>query len=184
MANMLQLGTYFMIGDSGWEPRHNNHFRVQFSGLTNLRSVSGRLMPAKAADILSLSVASFTAPSMSITPIEVQFYNNSIKYAGKPSFDNASLVINDFIGADTEGILTAWFTLAYNMKTQESGLAIDYKKTGYLIESDGQGGNVRQWELKGCWPSTLNLGEWTYDGNAQRQFNCTIIYDAMAPKDW
>lgn len=180
----LQLGTYHMVNNSGFEPQRNNNFEVQIIGLDSLRSVDkGKSMPSNASDLITLSVATYSAPQINISPITVAYGNNTVKFAGKPEFPDSSITLNDYIGVNIERILSAWQKLVYNPSTQAVGNAVDYKKTAYLLEYDPSGSQVRQWQLNGCWPSQLQLGEFSQEGNSVRQLSMTLSYDNAIPLD-
>lgn len=166
----LQLGTYHMANDNAFEPQRTNNFEVQITGLGTEQS-----------QVITLSVASYDAPTISQQPIEINYGNNIIKFAGKPSFQDSNITLNDYIGKEVEKILSDWQKLSYDYNTQKIGWASDYKKTGYLIEYDPSGGSPRQWMLVGCWLSSLQLGNFSQDGNAVRQVTCTLVYDYAIP---
>lgn len=182
--NPLQLGTYHMVQNSGFEPQRTNNFEVQIVGLSSLRSVDkGNSLPSNAGDLLTLSVASYSAPQINISPITVPYGNNVIKFAGKPEFPDSSITLVDYIGVNIERILSAWQKLVYDPKTQAIGNAVDYKKVAYLIEYDPSGQQSRQWQLNGCWPSQLQLGDFNQEGNSVRQLTMTLSYDNTIPLD-
>lgn len=182
--NPLQLGTYHMVQNSGFEPQRTNNFEVQIVGLSSLRSVDkGNSLPSNAGDLLTLSVASYSAPQINISPITVPYGNNVIKFAGKPEFPDSSITLVDYIGVNIERILSAWQKLVYDPKTQAIGNAVDYKKVAYLIEYDPSGQQARQWQLNGCWPSQLQLGDFNQEGNSVRQLTMTLSYDNTIPLD-
>lgn len=164
----ISKGTYHMVDNAGFEPLRNNNFELQ-------------IVDIEGSDTITLSVANYAAPSISINPIEVHYANNSMKFAGKPSFAASSVTFNDFVGVNVERRLSDWQKLAYNYDTQEIGLASEYKKTCYLIEYLPNYTLARQWELHGCWISDLNLGDFNQDGNAVRQVSGTITYDWAQP---
>lgn len=181
-------GTGHMVGQAAWEPQRTNNFELVIEGLQYLIHAGGDPTntgnyeaTSDFAERLMLSVDSFTAPAIEITPITTQYGNNSIKWAGKPDFPNSSLVINDYIGIQTEEILSRWFRCAYDFVTESVGLAANYKKTAFLMEYAPNGGAPRVWRLDGCWLASFNLGEWSQEGNAQRKLNATLIYDRVVP---
>lgn len=177
-----QLGTGFMINQDTWEPQRTNNFELVIEGLDRIVMANGNIYKVPdAMDRIMLSVASFTAPSLEIDRITTHYANNSIKWAGKPNFPDSSIVINDYIGVGTEEVLSAWFRAAYDFKSEKVGLAKDYKKTAYLIEYAPQGGTPRIWKLDGCWIAQFQLGEWSQEGNQQRQLSATFIYDRIIP---
>lgn len=179
-----QLGTGFMINQDNWEPQRTNNFELVIEGLDVIVMANGNMYKVPdACDRIRLSVASFTAPSLEIDRITTHYANNSIKWAGKPNFPDSSIVINDYIGVSTEEVLSAWFRAAYDFKSEKVGLAKNYKKTAYLIEYDPQGGTPRIWKLDGCWIAQFQLGEWSQEGNQQRQLSATFIYDRIIPDE-
>ena len=166
----LQLGTYHMANDNSFEPQRVNNFEVQITGLTGDQS-----------QIITLSVASYSAPTIERAVIDVNYGNNLIHFAGKPTFSNSNITLNDYIGKEVEKILSDWQKLSYDYNTQKIGWASDYKKIGYLIEYDPSGGSPRQWMLVGCWLSSLQLGDFNQNGNEVRQVTCTLVYDYAIP---
>ena len=183
---VLKRGTQHMVNNDGFEPQRTNNYEVQIIGLDNsLRDMKGNAVfqSANAGEIITLSTSSFDAPSISVDPIVVRYGNSSIKYAGIPSFGDASIVINDYIGLNTEKILTAWYGLVYNPISEIIGYATDYKKTAYLIEYDTKYVQARSWKMEGVWPQNLNLGSYSAEGGQQRQINMTLIYDRLIPSD-
>lgn len=181
-AQAKKLGTKFMVGNSSWEPQRTNNFELIVEGLNRITLASGEVFTSSdAMDRIMLSVDSFTAPSLEISQITTHYANNSVKWAGKPEFSNSSLVVNDYIGVQVEEILGAWFRAAYDFESEKVGLAINYKKTAYLVEYNPQGGDPRIWKLEGCWLANFNLGEWSQEGNQQRKINATFVYDRVTP---
>lgn len=184
--SVLKPGAYHMINDSGFEPQRNNNFEVQICGLTNLTSMDSGIPigdSSRASELITLSVATYSAPQINITPITVAYGNNKVKFAGVPEFPESSIVLNDFIGVNIERILSSWYKLVYNPKTELIGKAVDYKKWAYLIEYSPDYSVNRQWQLAGCWLSSLQLGEFNQEGGSVRQVTCTLQYDYALPLD-
>lgn len=181
-AKAKKNGIGFMINNENWEPQRNNNFELVIEGLHKIKMANGETFKCgDAGDRIMLSVANFTAPSLEIAQITTHYANNSTKWAGKPEFPNSSVAVNDYIGVQVERILSAWFRAAYDFDSEKIGLAINYKKTAHLIEYDPQGGNPRVWRMEGCWLASFNLGEWSQEGNQQRQINATFVYDRVYP---
>ena len=185
-GGVLKPGAYHMINDAGFEPQRNNNFEVQITNLGNLVSMdtaAGVGDASRASELITLSVATYAAPQVSISPISVAYGNNKVKFAGVPEFAESSITLNDFIGVNIERILSAWYGLVYNIKKETIGKAVNYKKTGYLIEYSPDYTINRQWELGGCWLSSLQLGEFNQEGGSVRQITCTLQYDYALPLD-
>lgn len=197
-----KIGAYHMIGDDDYEPQRVNNFEIHIYGLTNninyynkanfgvndkkFRSVNGLVMDEVAAqECLTLSVASVSSLSTTISPIEIPYGNTKVKYAGLPNVENATITYNDYIGKDTERVLTGWFGQVFNQHTEKIGRASTYKKPALLVETAPDGTCSRIWQLKGCFPTALNLGEYSYSngGTTVRQITMTLTYDIMVPLD-
>ena len=185
-----QLGTYHMVGKDSFEPQRTNNFELQITGLndyyefdSNETGVGQNKLPSNVGQFLTLSINSFTAPNFDVSTLEVAYANNKVKYAGVPNFGSGSIDFNDFLGIDTERVLTSWFKEVYNPKSQKVGRASKYKRVAYLLEYDPAGESVRVWQLNGCWISSLNLGSFAQDNNSVRKISCTFQYDNCYPVD-
>lgn len=187
MANKNNhVGTNHITNDttSKFEPMRRNNFEVQITGLNkvNAAGTSNPMTTKSKSDgysLLTLSVASYSAPQVNINPITVHYGNNSAKFAGKPEFPDSSLVVNDYVGADVEGLIMSWQNAVYNTETEQIGVAAYYKKTGYLLEYDMQGCLIRSWTIHGCWPSQVNLGDFSQEDPNIRQITITLTYDKI-----
>ena len=112
MANTpYQKGAYHMINNASFEPQRNNNFEVQICNLGNLSSMDAGLSIGdynRASELITLSVATYAAPQITITPIVVPYGNSKVKFAGVPEFPESSIVLNDYIGANIERILSSF----------------------------------------------------------------------------
>ena len=82
-----KLGAYHMIGNDDWEPQRTNNFELIIPNLGQLYSIdTGLAMPGNASELLTLSVKSVNAPGTNIDALKVSYGNNSINFAGKPSY--------------------------------------------------------------------------------------------------
>jgi len=180
----LKLGAYHMIDRNEWEPQRTNNFEIVFPNLGDLTSIdTGIALPGNASDLLTLSVKSVGYPSTNIDKLTVYYGNNSINFAGKPSYTDVEIVVNDFIGLQTERILMAWSKKVYNPKTETIGWATDYKRDGYLLEYAPDGTNVRRVQLRGCFPGTVSPGGFDNSGNDLREISVTFYCDVAIPLD-
>ena len=102
--------------------------------------------------------------------------------AGTPTFDNHTLVLNDFMGARTKSVLLAWQALAYDVRTERVHRMDEYKKDCYLIEySPDYKEVIRKWRMVGCWISGLSEDQFSNETNDKRTVTATIIYDKAIP---
>ena len=184
MAKPIQLGSYHKIDHKEWEPQRTNNFEVVFPSLTGLSTIEQNIpLPANANELLTLSVKSVSYPEMSNDKLTVSYGNNSINFAGKPSYGDVTIVVNDFIGINTERILMAWSKRVYNPADETIGWAVDYKRDGYLIEYSPDGTVARRTQLRGCFPGQVSPGDFSNDDNSIREISCTFYVDVAIPLD-
>lgn len=148
------------------EPMRNNNFEVTIPSLED-------------GDNVTLSVASYSAPQINVSTIQVAYANSKVKFAGLPEFPDSTIVLNDYISMDTQDTIMAWHDKVYDPLTDEIGYAKDYKKDGILTEYTAKGDFVRQWILQGCWPSQISLGDFNQEGGSVRQITVTLTYDKI-----
>lgn len=160
------LGASMLDAAKILEPMRNNNFEVTIPSLEN-------------GDNVTLSVASYSAPQINVSTIQVSYANSKVKFAGLPEFPDSTIVLNDYISMDTQDTIMAWHDIVYNPLTDEIGYAKDYKKDGILTEYTAKGDFVRQWILQGCWPSQISLGDFNQEGGSVRQITVTLTYDKI-----
>ena len=177
-------GTYHLADNPAlYDPMRNNTFEFVVTGLDKLLRVGAdgseeNAYITNAQEVLRLSVDSASIPMFTQEVIPVKRGNSTIKFAGTPSFASGSLVVNDWIGADSKSALMAWQNLSYNVKTDRVGNAADYKKDCWLIEfTPDFTKQVRQWQLKGCFISGLSEDAYSMSNDGKKTISATIEYD-------
>jgi D-alanine-D-alanine ligase len=88
-----------------------------------------------------------------------------------------SNAISDAINYDTEKQFQRWRLRVYNPKTGKVGYAEDFKTNAVVKEYSPSGDVVRTWQLEGCWPSSVEYGDLTYEDANEKQISVTIMYD-------
>jgi hypothetical protein len=187
------IGAYHMIGDDSYEPQRTNNFQLwiyfpetnHYNDDTKLYTIDkdNPIDTDIAQNSLILSTVSVGSINTNVSPIEVNFGNTKVKYAGLPSVENSTVVYNDYIGKATERIIAAWYGQVFNPKDEKIGRASVYKKDALLIETAPDGSTGRAWQLKGCWPSSVTYGDYSYNDNSVRQVQMTLTYDIAIPLD-
>lgn len=168
-----------------FQPRQSNAFKFIVFGLDNLVNPrTGELIP-NASDILKQSVFTGQVPSFNQQPIEVRIGNTVMKAAGSPTFQDTSISLHDYVGAETYDVLYAWQNLSFNVKTGRTGLMSDYKKTAYLLEYNSDFSKVTNvWKLYGAWVSSLSKDGYDTSSTANEvKIQCSISYDWAEPED-
>ena len=173
------IGTYHLANNPNiYEIQRTNNFEFVVSDIDGiLRAGSESATYANAQEVIRMSVVSCPIPHFSQSVIDVKRGNTTLKYAGVPTFQAGTVVLNDYIGADTAGVLEAWQNLSYNVRTEKVGLASDYKKDCYLIEYSPDYQPVRRWIMRGCWVSGLSEDEMNNENNSKKTVRATIEYD-------
>lgn len=154
----------------------DNIVRASFSG-TDPKAATDKDKIAKAQETLKLNVVNADVPHFSLEVLEYKRGNDTVKFAGVPTFDAGSIKVDDVVGMDTKSILMAWQSLAYNVHTRKGGRMKDYKKTCTLIEYTQDFEQIRSWTLYGCWISALSEDAFDKESDGKRQITATIEYD-------
>ena len=187
MAN--NLGTYHLADNPQlFEPARTNNFEFIITGIDSLLYAGLNADTAAESDYITngqemirLSVVSSSVPHFELGVIDVKRGNNTMHAAGVPTFENHTLVVNDFIGARTKDILLAWQAQAYDVATEKVHRMPNYKKDCTLVELAPDGEMIRYWDMKGCWISGVSEGEFSNETNDKRTVSATIIYDKAIP---
>lgn len=176
-------GAYVLADNPNlYEIQRKNYFEfvvTDINGILRAGSTGeeGNARIDNAQEVLRVSVVSAPIPHFTQTPIEIRRGNSVMKAAGVPSFNNGTLVVNDYIGADTKAVLMAWQNLSYNVRTEKVGLMSDYKKDAYLVEYTPDYQQVRKWRLHGCWVSGISETDYSQESNEKNTIQATIEYD-------
>lgn len=188
----IYKGTNHMGKLLAYEPQRLYNFELQIVGLDRLytadlagtdngTSNNGVVHFGSAAERILVACSSFSVPNTEFGTIEIPHYNNTTKYAGKASFGNATLKVEQFLGSFTEQIMTTWARCVYDPKTQNIGYKADYAKDMYVIQYDSKGGTPRVWKMENAWPAVLPGADWDYNSTERRQMTFNIVCDRCVP---
>lgn len=178
-----KFGTYHLASNpNNYEVARDNDFTFVVTGIDNILKAGydetdENAFTVNAQNNLEYSVVSASIPNFTQEALTINRGNSTIKFAGKPTFGNGTLVVNDFVGIDTKSYLMAWQRLSYDVVTDTVGKAADYKKTCYLMEYDVSYNLVRTWKLVGCWISAISENEYTTESSGKKTISATIEYD-------
>lgn len=153
----------------------DNIVNAAFSGDHKAAAAGDRI--AKAQEHLKLNVVKAPVPHFSLQPLEYKRGNDTVKFAGVPTFKEGSMVVDDVVGIDTKSIIMAWQALAYDVHTRKGGRMKDYKKNCTLVEYTQDFEQIRSWTMYGCWVSDIQEGEFDKENDGKRQITATIQYD-------
>lgn len=171
-----------------WQPAKGNFFELEITDLDGLllpgleeSSTRADKYITNAKEVLRLTVKSFKVPHFSVEDISITKGNTKVHYAGAPTFEDGSLVIDDMIGAKSKAVLEAWQNLTYNVLTDKGGRATDYKKNCTITEYTSDHVKVREWILYGCWPKDISEDDYDKTNDDLREVSATIVYDRAVP---
>ncbi len=190
MAQGVDMNTYHIADNPElYEPSRTNNFEFLVMDIDDLLRAGAKEELAQPSDyitngqeVLRVSVLSSSVPHFSLSVIDVKRGNNTVHFAGTPTYDNHTLKLNDYIGARTKDILLAWQAKAYDARTEKVHRATNYKKICYLYEYTPDFDQViRKWRLMGCWISGIDDDEFNNETNDKRTVTATITYDKAIP---
>lgn len=189
VQDSYKLGAYHIATNTTeYNPQRKNNFLLVVNGLDNLPRVDS-IDPSMgdlgevdyirdAQQQIILSLKSCDVPNITQSPININRGNSTIKFAGKPTFNDLNLEIYDYIGANTKDTLLAWQYLSYNSKYDYTGMASSYKKDCQLLQLTPDGTLVRYWEIKGAWLQNVQPGNFSMDdADAAQTVTATLTYD-------
>ena len=149
--------------------QRKNHFEIYFGVSVNNEAFIDK--------DLRFMVVNFPLPKETTESNDVNYFNQTIKTAGRTTFETSNLVLRDAIDYDTEKQFLTWRNKVYNPENGIMGIAADYKLNAKVIEYTPNGEKMRTWKLVGCWPSGVEYGDLTYDDGGEKQISVTITYD-------
>lgn len=156
----------------------DNIIRADYAGDRSDESSIGDSSRIKnAQEVLKLNVTAASVPHFSLEVLQYKRGNDTVKFAGVPTFEAGSISVDDVVGLDTKSILMAWQALAYDVKTRRGGRMVDYKKNCTLVEYTQDFQQVRSWKLYGCWVSDIGDDAFDKESDGKRKLTATIQYD-------
>lgn len=164
------LGPYHMSDREEYEVQRTNNFEVRITGVGQ-------------DDSLTFAVDSANLPSISTPAIELSYGNAKVKVAGQAEYDDVTIEVKDFIGADVEQIVRGWQRKVHNPDNDHIGMAVNYKKEATLDEYAPDGSHVRSWTLSGVWPNSVEYGDFSYDGGDKKTISMTLSVDKAFRED-
>ena len=162
-----------------YQPVRQNNFRffITDEKFNSLLSSDGSQTFTDGRDILDFSVVKFDVPHFSQETIEIKRGNSKVYYAGVPTWNEGSLVINDFYTADGKSILMAWQALSYNEANDTIPSSDVYKMTASVNEYLPDNTLVRSWDLEGCWVKEITEDGWDNESGNKKTVTAKIRFD-------
>lgn len=153
----------------------DNLLKPDYPGDPEVATGSDRL--ENAAEYLRLNVLKCPVPHFEISTNTYRRGNDVVHFAGIPTWNGGTIVVDDIVGLDTKSILMAWLYLAYNPHTRKGGRMKDYKKTATLIEYTQDYEPIRTWTLDGIFITKLTEDDFDRENDGKRQISADFVFD-------
>jgi hypothetical protein len=154
-------------------PKLKYRFRVQLYGF----GVTGQTTE------ITKQVMTVTRPEISFETMTLDIYNSRIKYAGKHSWADATLVVRDDVSNNVSELVGQQLQKQFDFFEQASAASgVDYKFTMVVEILDGGNGihtpNILEgWELTGCYLNKVTYQGGDYKTSEPLDISMTITYD-------
>lgn len=174
MPNFLQGVLGGQTGAATLEPQRGNGalLHIQLAGVGPLQD-----------DDLVLALSTFPIPKVTNAIIDVPYLNEMRKFAGRPTFDDLSVVYKDYVNKAVADTLLSWRHQVYNPHTGAIGLKSAYAKSGFVQMFAPDGTFERQYNLQGVWPSAYDPGDIDMGGDESLNITLTLTIDKAVPSD-
>lgn len=154
-------------------PKLKYRFRVTFSsfGVTNESTE------------LTKQVMTCTRPEVSFENMTLDVYNSKIKYAGKHTWSDVTLVVRDDVSGTVSRIVAEQVQKQFDFFEQASAASgIDYKFVTLIEILDGGNGTLEPtvletFELSGCYLQKVTYQGGDYKSSDPLDISMTITYD-------
>jgi len=139
-------------------------------------------LEANIGGVVTLALSSFPIPKISQGIIEVRYLNEARKFPGNVTYDDLTVVFNDYVDRDVAGALLKWRSLCYDPLTGKIGRVAQAKKMARIVLFSPTGDLEREYELQGVWPSAFDGGEIDMAGEDGVKISLTLTYDKFIPR--
>lgn len=123
-------------------------------------------------------VKSAKRPSITTEEVELPFVNSRRYVAGTTKFNAIDVTLLDPIAPSGAQQVMEWLRTCYESVSGRAGYADFYKRDIQLKLLDPVGTVVELWDIKGAFPTSVDFGELSYDGNAEvTEIAMTLRFD-------
>jgi len=152
-----------------------NLLKPDYKGEANNAEESDRIQNAQ--EVLKLNVIKCPVPHFELNTHEYRRGNDVVKFAGIPTWNGGTIVVDDIVGLDTKSLLMSWLYLAYNPHTRKGGRMKDYKKTATLCEYTQDYELIRTWTLEGVFVTKIGEEDFDRENDGKRQLQVEFSFD-------
>lgn len=154
------------IAAGRFEPLRQNHFEIEIGDL---------------GEDIQMTVVSVVIPKINIEVKEIPYLNEVRKYAGRVTYDVGDLVCRDYMGSGVAQKIDDWYKETFDAEDGQIGLCSAIKKEGTLSLLSPDMSVMRQWELRGIFPSNVAWTNASMESTDQVQITLTLSVDVAYP---
>ena len=132
---------------------------------------------------LTKQVVDIKRPSVQFTPVTIDVYNSKVYLQGKPEWQETSINFRDDASGQVSKLIGEQIQKQFDFMEQSSAPSgINYKFRMEFDILDGGNGQtaptvLEQWQLDGCFLSSVDYGDMAYNSNDPVQIACNIRFD-------
>ena len=154
-------------------PKLKYRFRASFYnfGVTNVTTE------------LTKQVVDIKRPNVTFSPVTIDVYNSKVYLQGKPEWQETTINFRDDATGQVSKLVGEQIQKQFDFMEQSSAPAgIDYKFRMEFDVLDGGNGQtppviLEQWDLEGCFLSSVDYGDMSYGSNDPVQIAINIRFD-------
>jgi len=154
-------------------PKLKYRFRASFYnfGVTNVTTE------------LTKQVVDIKRPNVTFSPVTIDVYNSKVYLQGKPEWQETTINFRDDATGQVSKLVGEQIQKQFDFMEQSSAPAgVDYKFRMEFDVLDGGNGQttpviLEQWDLEGCFLSSVDYGDMSYGSNDPVQIAINIRFD-------
>lgn len=159
---------------------HLNLRKFQAQGAEHfLLTFESKLVP----DDFYLLTDQWQLPSKSTEVVNLNWFNGTVKVAGRTTFGQGQAVFKDVIEYDAAMLLESWCATINDLRAGTRGYKEDYSTTVFCDVYSPNGKTYRRWKYEGVWISSMSYTDLSYSNPGFVMINVTFEYDRAYPME-
>lgn len=178
--SVILAATALANGNGNFSPQHVNNWTVEVYELQG--EGVGSILSGK--DNLTLALSRGFMPTVGVDEVAIPYGNETVYVAGRARYEGGTIEVRDYVDADIQNILTAWYSRVYigvtggrSNQWGKVGVPKNYKRNASILLSAPDGTSERKWSLEGLWPVQMNFGNLDMASSEIVQVAISMRYD-------
>lgn len=147
------------------EPIFKWCFRLTFNAITGIENF--------------IATSGLPKDAVNVVPVRHQNYDKTI--AGRAIHQQHTFAMKGYVSPNTAARMWQWWERVY--KAGVVGSPGAYKEQGEISLTNGRGDKVARWNMIGCYPSQMDIGEGSYADPELVEIIATIEVDQLVRAD-